>query len=76
MPRNQNPGLDPDDRKEQERPQTVGRRGDEHEDIEDSRTRSKRDDASSDIDEEELSEADIVEEIDLDALVEGDGPDA
>ena len=76
MPRNRNPGHDPDDRKENDRSQTaVGRRGDEHEDIEESRAKQRRPDASDETDDETLAEEDIVE-VDLDAAPEGEGPDA
>jgi hypothetical protein len=54
---------EPDDRKEGERMQSVSHKGD----------------PSDDSDEEELAEEDmdtVDEEVDLDALAEGDGPDA
>ena len=81
MPRNTQPQSDdtrePDDMKEAERTAQVGRRNSgEYEDIEESRTKSS---ARRGKDEEELDEiddADIVEEVDLDAAPEGDGPDA
>ena len=76
MPRNQQDPRDPDDRKEAERRQTIGRRGDEHEDIEEARARMRRD-ASSDADDESLAEDEDDDiEPDLDAPAEGEGPDA
>ena len=80
MPRNKQnesiEGREPDDLKEGQRQQSVGRRTNEHEDIEESRMVQRRSDASSDADEEELSDEDILEEVDLDRAPEDQGPDA
>ena len=80
MPRNKpNEEIEsPDDLKESQRRQSVGRRGDEYEDIEESR-RPQRRDPASDVDDEELAELDdddILEEVDLDRAPENQGPDA
>lgn len=78
MPRNKEheliEGREPDDLKEGQRQQSVGRRTNEHEDIEESRMPQRRD-ASSDEDEEEITDDDIVE-VDLDRGPEDQGPDA
>lgn len=65
---------EPDDLKEGERSAQVGRRdlGGEYEDIEEARSESRRGDEALD----EIDDDDIIEEIDLDARAEGDGPDA
>jgi hypothetical protein len=82
MPRNtQKQSADtrePDDMKETERTAQVGRRSSgEYEDIEDSRTKSSARRGNEDEEGlDEIDDADIVEEVDLDAAPEGDGPDA
>jgi len=63
---------EPDDLKEGERMSQVGRRGNEYEDVEESRTKSRRGDEDLD----EIDDDDIIDEVDLDASPEGDGPDA
>ena len=63
---------EPDNLKEGERMSQVGRRGDEYEDIEESRTKSRRIDEDLD----QVDDDDIIDEVDLDAAPEGDGPDA
>ena len=69
---------EPDDLKESERSAQVGRRDrGEYEDIEESRTKSSARRGNEDEEGlDEIDDADIVEEVDLDAAPEGDGPDA
>jgi len=64
---------EPDDLKEGERMSHVGRRGGEYEDVEDSRAKSA---AREDEELDEIDDDDILDEVDLDATPEGDGPDA
>jgi hypothetical protein len=82
MPRNPQKEIDetrePDDMKEPERTAQVGRHGSgEYEDIEESRTKSSARRGHEDEEAlDEIDDADIVEEVDLDAAPMGDGPDA
>ena len=82
MPRNTEKHSDdtrePDDMKEAERVAQVGRRGSgEYEDIEDARTKSSARRGNEDEEGlDEIDDADILDEVDLDASPEGDGPDA
>jgi hypothetical protein len=67
----------PDDMKEPQRNAAVGSRSsEEYEDIEASRMRAKHSSTEREAEAEELSEDDIIDEIDLDAAPEGEGPDA
>lgn len=76
MPRSLSPyEMEPDDLKEHERSEKIGRRDGEYEHIQASRV-SRRN--APELDElEEIDEDDVLdEEVDLDARAYGDGPDA
>lgn len=72
----QNERIDPDDRKVDDRAAPVGRRDGEYEDIESDRASRVSRRPTDEADEESIAAADLSDEIDLDALEEGDGPDA
>ncbi|MBA3398088.1 MAG: hypothetical protein H0T89_36015 [Deltaproteobacteria bacterium] len=72
----QNERLDPDDRKVDDRAVPVGRRTGEYEDIEADRASRVSRRPHDDADEASVAEADLTDEIDLDAPEQGDGPDA
>ncbi len=76
MVQRQNERLDPDDRKADDRAVPVGRRSGEYEDIESDRASRVSRGPTDEADEAVVAEADITDEIDLDAPAQGDGPDA